>query len=81
MQEYEEHRDWELQFNKKYTRKMPNFDKKPAAVKLNTAAIIREEALLQQKEKKEEQVLKDYEMNLWDDTEYNRWVEENRKTE
>jgi len=33
---------------------MPNFNKKPAAVKLNTAAIIREEALLQKWEKWEE---------------------------
>lgn len=71
-----------MQFNNVYTRPMPDFEKKPAVVKLNTAAIVREEALIQKQQIKEEQVMKEFEMNLRDDSEYNRWLEENReKTE
>ena len=60
---------------------MPDFNKKQAAVKLNTAAIIREEAQLQKQEQHEAQVLKDFEYNLRDDSEYNRWVEEMKEKE
>ena len=52
------------QFNKVHTRPMPNFEKKKGEIKFNAAAIIREEALLQKKQDEEEQVLKDFEMNL-----------------
>jgi hypothetical protein len=34
----------------KHSRKLPDFNSKPAAVKLNTAAIIREEALILKKQ-------------------------------
>ena len=50
---------------------MPDFNKQQAAVKRNTAAIIREEAQLQKQEQHEAQVLKDFEYNLRDDSEYN----------
>ena len=47
-------------------------------MKLNSAAIIREEHLIDKKEKKEAKILKDLEMNLRDDSEYNRWIESNK---
>jgi hypothetical protein len=63
-------RDSELKFDMKHARKLPDFNSKPAAVKLNTAAIIREEALILKKQSEEERVMKEFEENLRDDTEY-----------
>ncbi len=71
-EEVEAVRQAELQFNKKHARKMPDFDKKEAVVKLNTAAVLREGHHLKKEEKKQAKILKDYEMNLRDDTEFNR---------
>ena len=61
--------------------KVPNFNKKPAAVKLNTAAIVREEAQLVRQEIEAERVMKEFEYNLRDDSEYNRWVSEMNQKE
>jgi hypothetical protein len=65
-----EERDKELKFDMKYSRPMPDFNSKQAAVKLNTAAIIREEAQITKKQKDEELILRQFEMNLRDDSEY-----------
>ena len=70
-----------VNFNAHKARKMPDFEKKAAAVKLNTAAIVWEEAQLQRKEEEQAKVLKDFEYNLWDDSEYNRWVDEMKEKE
>lgn len=55
---------------------MPDFEKKEAVVKLNTAAVLREGHHLKVREAEEAKVLKDYEMNLRDDEEFNRWKKE-----
>jgi hypothetical protein len=61
---------------------MPDFDKKEAVVKLNTAAVLREGHHLKVREAEEAKVLKDYEMNLRDDDEFNKWKKEmNEKDE
>jgi hypothetical protein len=60
---------------------MPDFDKKEAVVKLNSAAVIREGYLLKKKEEQEEKVLKDYEMNLRDEKEFERWRREMEEKE
>ena len=55
---------------------MPDFDRKEANVKLNAAAILREGQLLKKKEDEEARVMKAFEMNLRDETEFNRWFAE-----
>lgn len=65
-----------LQFDKKHARKMPDFDQIEAPVKVNTAAIMREAALLKKKQEEEQKVLKDFEMNMRDASEYERWSKE-----
>ena len=52
---------------------MPDFEKKDAQVKLTTAAVVREGHLLKKKEKEELKKLKDYEMSLRDEREFERW--------
>jgi hypothetical protein len=55
---------------------MPDFEKKEAPVKLNQAAVLREGYLLKKKEEEELKVLKDYEINLRDEKEFERWRRE-----
>lgn len=55
---------------------MPDFEKKPANVKLNAAAIRRDGHLLKKKEEEEAKVLNDLEWNQRDESEFNRWKEE-----
>ncbi len=55
---------------------MPDFDKKEAPVKLNSAAVMREGYLLKKKEEEELKVMKDYEVNLRDEKEFERWKRE-----
>jgi hypothetical protein len=55
---------------------MPDFHKKEAVVKLTTAHILREGHHLKVREAEEQKVLKEYEMNLRDDEEFNRWKSE-----
>jgi len=55
---------------------MPDFEKKEAVVKLNVAAVKREGHHLKVREEQERKVLKDYEMNLRDGTDFNKWKRE-----
>mgnify|MGYP000149627170 CR=1 FL=1 len=55
---------------------MPDFDKDEAVVKLNSAAVIREGHLLKKKEELEQKVIKDFEVNLRDEKEFERWRKE-----
>ena len=55
---------------------MPDFDKVEAPVKINTAAILREAQLLKKKQDEEQQVMKDFEMNMRDASEFDRWSKE-----
>lgn len=55
---------------------MPNFEQKKAVVKLNKGAVIREGYLLQKKREDDERVAKEFEMNLRDASEYDRWRRE-----
>ncbi len=55
---------------------MPDFDKVEAPIKLNAAAVLREGLAIKKKEEKELKVLKDYEMNLRDEKEFERWKSE-----
>lgn len=55
---------------------MPDFEKHEAPVKLNQAAILREGHHLKKQEEEEQKILRDYEMNLRDEKEYERWKKE-----
>lgn len=55
---------------------MPDFDKKEAPVKLTQAAVLREGHALKKKEEEDLKIMKDFEMNLRDEKEYERWKRE-----
>jgi len=59
-----------------HAREVPDFNKKHAAVKLTSAAVMREGHALKKKEEQEKKILKDFEMNLRDEKEYERWKQE-----
>jgi len=55
---------------------MPDFDKIEAPVKLTSAAVMREGYLLKKQEEEELKILKEYELNLRDEKEFERWRRE-----
>ena len=60
----------------KHAREVPDYEKNEAVVKLNSAAVRREGYYLKKKEEEELKKLKDFEMNLRDEQEYERWKRE-----
>jgi hypothetical protein len=74
--EVEEKRAEELQFDASHRKPLPDFTRYNATVKLNTAAILREDALFTKKQAAEAQLIKNYESELRDSTEYYRWKTE-----
>ena len=73
--EVEETRQKELQFDNNYYRPPPNFQQ-AAEVRLNVAAILREDKQLQKKQLDEAKRIKDLEWNLRDSAEFENWKEE-----
>lgn len=65
-----------LQFNKKYHEPPLTYKEIEAEVKLNAAAILREEYLLAKKTAEEEKKLKSYEVDLHNSGEFDRWQKE-----
>lgn len=59
-----------------HAREMPDFSAHEAPVKLNSAAVMREGHLLKKKEEEERKILRDYELNLRDEKEFERWQKE-----
>ncbi|RHY40834.1 hypothetical protein DYB34_005477 [Aphanomyces astaci] len=60
--------------NRKFKAKpAPTFSDKDAPVKLNTAAILREDALYKKKQEKEAKLIQAYESDLRDASEFYRW--------
>ena len=71
-----------LKFEGNRPRKMPNFDKVQANVKLNVAALKREKHLIDLEEREEVAKLEEMAMGLKDASEFNRWkAEMNEKDE
>jgi hypothetical protein len=70
-----------LQFNKKYHEPPLNFKEIEAEVRLNAAAIMREEYLIQKKAVEEEKKLKSYEVDLHNSGEFDRWQKEMKEKE
>ena len=66
----------ELKFNKIFTQPMKDFDKYKADVKYNEAAILKEEYLLDKKNKEEENELNRILIEKKDRKEFDRWVNE-----
>ena len=66
----------ELKFNKVFTNPMKDFDKYKADVKYNAAAILKEEYLLDKKNKEEENELNRILIEKKDRKEFDRWVNE-----
>ena len=75
-EKYKEEEKKILQFDKKHAREIPDFNKNQVEIKPNAAAIIREGHLLTKKKAEEEQILKDFEMNMRDASEFERWSKE-----
>lgn len=66
----------QLAFDSSFVNPVPDFNKKEAKVKLNTAAILREDALYKKQQEKDYNLLKNYEVELRDATEYYGWQRE-----
>ncbi|KRX04389.1 hypothetical protein PPERSA_05650 [Pseudocohnilembus persalinus] len=72
VKEHEEKFKKEHQYVQTYHRPVPDFSE-PSDVKLNVAAILREEKKLKEQEEKERKRLNDLEWNLRDSTEFENW--------
>ena len=77
--EIEEKRNAELAFDSKYVKPVPDFKKTEAKIRLNTASILREDALFRKQQAKDVQLLKNYEEELRDPTEYYIWQKDMRE--
>eukprot|EP00742_Colponemidia_sp_Colp-10_P003273 GILJ01003483.1.p1 GENE.GILJ01003483.1~~GILJ01003483.1.p1 ORF type:complete len:810 (+),score=205.76 GILJ01003483.1:57-2432(+) len=77
----EKERQDQLKFDMKHTNPVPNFAATPAEVKLNVAAILREDAVYKKKQEQEAQIIKAYEEELRDTTEYERWQNDMRRAD
>ena len=76
IKEAEEKQQKLLQFSKKYHEPPLDFKEIEAEVKLNAAAILREDFLLQKKNAEEEKKLQSYEVDLHNSGEFDRWQKE-----
>ncbi len=64
-----------------YFRPPPVFDHSENEIKLNAATILKEEAVIKQQKKKEDDYIKQVEMNLRDSAEFSRWKKEQDEKE
>ena len=71
--EVEEKRNSELKFDMSHRKPLPDFRRFNATVKMNAAAILREDSLFKKKQAEEAKLIKDYEEELRDSTEFYRW--------
>ena len=71
--EIEEARIQETNFNASYYHPPPDYSKKTAKIRLNVSSILREDYLLRKQQQKDVSLLKNYEMELRDPTEYFIW--------
>mmetsp|Transcript_5104 Transcript_5104/g.7816 ORF Transcript_5104/g.7816 Transcript_5104/m.7816 type:complete len:763 (-) Transcript_5104:200-2488(-) len=75
-EEMEEKQNRELQFDSSFVNEPPDFSKIPAKVRLNAASILREDALYKKQQAKDVELLKQYEWELRDCSEYYTWQKE-----
>ena len=72
-EEMEEAQNRELAFDASFVNEPPDFNQMPAKVRLNAAAIMREDALYKKQQAKDVELLKQYEWELRDCSEYYTW--------
>ncbi|CAM9307897.1 unnamed protein product, partial [Chrysoparadoxa australica] len=70
--EVEAEREAELKFDASFYKPVPKYPK-DASVRLNASAILREDAVLKRKQSNDAQLLRAFEEDLRDSTEYYRW--------
>ncbi|CAI2385508.1 unnamed protein product [Moneuplotes crassus] len=75
-EKFQEEDNKKYQFDKKHARKLPDFNKNEPEIKPTAAAILREGHQLTKKRQEEEKILKDFEMNMRDASEFDRWSKE-----
>ncbi|CAM9126544.1 unnamed protein product [Pylaiella littoralis] len=68
----------ELQFDKRFPTDVPKYPEEGSQVRLNAAAILREDALLKRKQGHDAKLIKSFESELRDSTEYYMWQAEMR---
>jgi len=74
--EVEEAERKELAFDSSFVNPVPDFNNETAKVRLNVATILREDALYKKQTAKDAQILKNYEEELRDPSEYYAWQKE-----
>lgn len=72
-EEMEEAQNRELAFDASFVNEPPDYNQMPAKVRLNAAAILREDALYKKQQAKDVELLKQYEWELRDCSEYYTW--------
>ncbi len=77
--EIEEERERELKFNSSYYHPPPIFSRTDAEFRDNTATILREDSLYRKQQAKDAQILRNYEEELRDPTEYYLWQKDMRE--
>lgn len=70
-----------MQFKMKHARELPDFSKIDAPVKLTSAAVLREGYALKVKAEQDAKTLKDFEINMRDASEFDRWRREMEEKE
>ncbi|CAM9428541.1 unnamed protein product, partial [Ectocarpus fasciculatus] len=68
----------ELQFDKRFPTDVPKYPEEGSQVRLNAAAILREDALLKRKQGQDAKLIKAFESELRDSTEFYLWQTEMR---
>ena len=74
--EVEENKSKELAFNNTYVHPIPDYSKTPAKVRYNASAVYREDYLFRKQQAKDAIILKQYETELRDQTEFLIWQKE-----
>ena len=74
--EVEEARTKDIDFNATFVHEPPDYSKMTAKVRLNASAIYREDALFRKQQAKDAKLLKQYEEELHDQTEFLIWQKE-----
>ena len=71
--EVEEERMADIDFNASFVKPVPDFSSSTAKVRLNASTVLREDNLLRKQQAKDAELLRTYEMELRDPTEYYLW--------
>jgi hypothetical protein len=79
--EMEESRQSELAFDSSFVNIPPDFSKIPAAIKINKAAVLREDFLFRKQQEHDAKLIKQYEEELRDASEFYQWQSEMKEND